>query len=174
MTTRPALLSLLLVVAGGGGASAQHSTMPAGLSHEEHLRQLQRDEQLKQRGALAMGFDQDKTVHHFLLRPAGGAIEVTSKDPGDAESIAQIRVHLREIADAFGKGEFAKPLAIHGELPPGAEAMAVNRTRIRYRYEERANGAAVLLETSDRATLKAIHAFLRYQIIEHKTGDPLR
>jgi len=162
-----------VIVLGAASANAQHSAMPPGMSHEEHLRQLQKDEQLKQRGGLAMGFDQDKTVHHFLLKHTGGAIEVAAKDAADAESIAQIRSHFREIADAFAKGLFDKPVATHDELPPGAGAMAINRERIRYRYEERAAGAAVIIETTDAATLKAIHDFLRYQIVEHKTGDPL-
>src|SRR5215213_9465779 len=87
-----------LILLGPTVSNAQHSTMPAGMSHEEHLRQMAKDEQLKQRGGLAMGFDQDKTVHHFLLRKNGGAIEVTSKDAADAASIAQIRAHFLELA----------------------------------------------------------------------------
>jgi hypothetical protein len=157
----------------GAAPAAQHPDMPAGMSHEEHLRQIQKDEKLKQRGALAMGFDQDKTVHHFLLQLAGGAIVVTSKDAGDAGSIAQIRSHLREIAQSFGNGLFDKPVATHGEMPPGSETMAAHTVRITYRYEERAGGAAVVMETSAPDALTAIHDFLRYQIVEHKTGDPL-
>jgi membrane-bound ClpP family serine protease len=37
----------------------------------------------------------------------------------------------------------------------------------------RAAGASVVIQTTDAATRDAIHAFLRYQIVEHKTGDPL-
>ena len=162
-----------MILLGAASANAQHPTMPPGISHEEHLRQLQKDELLKHRGGLAMGFDQDKTFHHFLLGQTGGVIEVGSKDPADTESIEQIRLHFRDIAASFGSGWFDKPVATHGEMPPGAAQMAVNRERITYRYEERVNGAAVIIETTDAATLKAIHDFLRYQIIEHKTGDPL-
>ncbi len=153
--------------------SAQHQTMPAGMSHEEHLRQLQKDDGLKRRGALAMGFDQDRTVHHFLLQPRGGSIVVTSSNPGDAETVGQIRVHLREIAGSFGDGLFDKPVETHGELPPGAAVMADRKKRITYRYDEQPAGASVAMETNDREALNAIHAFLRYQIVEHKTGDPL-
>lgn len=162
-----------VILLGGSVAAAQHSSMPAGMSHEEHLRQLAKEAQLKQRGALAMGFDQDKTVHHFRLRASGGSIEVTAKDAADVESITQIREHLRGIADSFSQGIFDKPVATHAELPPGADAMAANAARIRYRYEDRADGAAVRIDTSDAAALQAIHDFLRYQIVEHKTGDPL-
>jgi hypothetical protein len=161
-----------------GGSSArpefaQHPGMPAGMSHEEHLRQLQKEEALKKRGALAMGFDQDKTEHHFLLRPNGGEIVVTAKGASDLESIAQIRSHFQQIATSFAAGVFDKPVATHEEMPPGAAALAANTGRVTYRYLERATGASVMIETADPDTLKAVHEFLRYQIVEHKTGDPL-
>jgi hypothetical protein len=172
MTTLHLTLGIVLLTSGALSA-AQHPTMPAGMSHEEHLRQLRKDEALKQRGALAMGFDQDKTEHHFLLRKNGGAIVVTRKDPADAESLAQIRAHFRDIARSFADGAFDTPVATHGELPPGAAAMAAGKARITYRYEERPDGASVVIETADATVLAAIHEFLRYQIVEHRTGDPL-
>jgi hypothetical protein len=172
MKTASRIVALAILLS-ASAANAQHPTMPPGMSHDEHLRQLQKDEQLRHRGGLSMGFDQHKTVHHFLLRQTGGAIEVSAQDAADTESINQIRSHLREIAASFGDGLFDKPVATHGGMPPGAEQMAVNKQRIAYRYEERAKGAAVFMETADPATLKAIHDFLRYQIVEHKTGDPL-
>ncbi len=167
-----ALLTSVILLS-GTIASAQHPSMPAGLSHDEHLRQLAKDEQLKRRGALAMGFDQDKTTHHFRLSPTGGAIEVAANDAADTKSLKEIRTHFREIADAFSKGVFDKPVGTHDEMPPGAQTMAGNKDRIQYRYEERAGGAAVTITTADPETLSAIHEFLRYQIVEHKTGDPL-
>jgi hypothetical protein len=162
----------LVTVLGATLPAAQHAGMPAGVSHDTHLRQME-DDELKRRGALAMGFDQDKTVHHFLLQHAGGAIVVTSKYADDAVSVSQIRAHLREIAASFDNGLFDKPLETHGEVPPGVDTMTANRARITYRYEERAGGASVVIETTDPGALTAIHYFLRYLIAEHKTGDPL-
>jgi hypothetical protein len=156
----------------GAHLPAQH-VMPAGMSHEEHLRQLQKDEALKHRGAAAMGFDQDASEHHFLLQPAGGSIVVASKNPDDATLIAQIRVHLRDIASAFREGRFEAPFSTHAEMPPGASTMAEHKGKISYRYTEQPDGARVVIQTNDAATLAAIHEFLRYQIVEHKTGDPL-
>ena len=153
-----------------GGASvtaAQHSAMPPGMSHEAHLRQLKQDEELKRRGAQAMGFDQDKTAHHFLLSASGGAIVVSAKNANDTDSIAKVRSHLRDIAASFAAGAFDKPVETHAELPPGAAVMAANKHLITYRYEERADGASVVIETADAATRRAIHDFLRYQIVEH-------
>ncbi len=163
----------IVTLLSGASLAAQHTAMPAGISHEEHLRQLQKDAELKHRGTLAMGFDQDKTVHHFLLRESGGAIVVTAKEAADTASITLIRSHFREIAASFANGAFDKPVATHGELPPGATTMTANAALIRYRYEERADGASVVLESADPDTRKAIHEFLRYQIVEHKTGDPM-
>jgi hypothetical protein len=165
-----AMLGSLLLA--GSMPAAQH-VMPAGMSHEEHLKQLQKDAALKNRGAAVMGFDQDATVHHFLLQPAGGAIVVSSKDASDAKLIEQVRLHFRDIAADFGQGLFEKPVATHGELPPGAAEMSDRKRQISYRYVEQPAGASVVIETTDAATRDAIHAFLRYQIVEHKTGDPL-
>ena len=91
----------------------------------------------------------------------------------DAAAIAAVRAHLRQIADAFAEGDFAKPFATHGEVPPGTAAMTKRRADIAYQYEEQESGAAVILTTNNRTALKAIHDFLRYQIVEHKTGDAL-
>jgi hypothetical protein len=163
---------LPVVVAITLSSGAQHPSMPAGMSHEEHLKEMQKDAALKKRGAEAMGFDQDATVHHFRLSPTGGAIEVEVVRPPDEANRTAIRVHLRQIADEFARGEFGKPLATHGEVPPGVAGMQQRRSSIAYRYEETPLGARVVIETSDPEAKTAVHAFLRYQIAEHKTGDP--
>ena len=151
--------------------TAQHSQMPAGMSHEKHLEQMQNDEALKKRGADAMGFDQDATAHHFRLSPTGGSIEVTVKDRSDDATIAAVRSHLQSIAREFADGRFAKPLQTHGEVPPGVAEMQSRKQRIAYRYEELPRGGRVRISTKDTRALDAVHAFLRYQITEHRTGD---
>ena len=40
-------------------------------------------------------------------------------------------------------------------------------------YVETAKGGRVDIVTSDPAALAAVHQFLKFQIAEHKTGDPL-
>ena len=152
-------------------STTQHPTMPPGMSHEEHLKQMEKDAALKKRGADAMGFDQDATVHHFHLSPTGGSITVDVLRPADTAMRVEIRKHLEQIANDFAKGDFGKPVATHAEMPPGAAVMQQRRATIAYRYEETALGARVLIETNDREAQAAVHAFLRYQIVEHKTGD---
>jgi hypothetical protein len=154
--------------------TGQHPQMPAGMSHEEHLKQMQKDEAMKKRGAAAMGFDQEATTHHFRLAATGGSIEVTVKDIADEKTIAAIRSHLRSIAGEFAAGQFDKPFQTHGEVPPGVLEMQKSRNKIAFRYEDLPQGGAVRIETKDAPALDAVHAFLRYQITEHHTSDSLQ
>src|SRR5690348_13452199 len=103
--------------------AGQHSQMPAGMTHEQHLKQMKKDDEMKKRGAEAMAFGQDATTHHFRLTAAGGSIEVTVNDKSDETTIAAIRGHLRSIAREFAEGRFDKPFHTHGEVPPGVVEM---------------------------------------------------
>jgi Fe2+ transport system protein FeoA len=145
--------------------------MPAGMSHEEHLKQMAKEDAMKKRGVVAMGFDQDTTVHHFRLEPDGGAIEVDVKNTADATSRAAIRSHLKEITLQFGRGDFSKPLLTHAENPPGATRMAQLRSAIAYQYEDTTDGGRVRIRSSNADAVRAVHDFLRYQIREHHTRD---
>jgi hypothetical protein len=160
-------------LAPAAAAFAQHSTMPPGMTHQEHQAQLQKEAELKRRGAAAMGFDQGRTTHHFRLLADGGAIEVAANDTSDAASRDQIRAHMKEIAKEFANGDFAKPFATHGEAPPGVKSMQERKTNLRFTYEETAAGGRVRISTTDATARNAVHEFLRYQIREHSTGDSL-
>ena len=77
-------------------ASAQHSAMPAGMTHEEHLAQMERDAEMKARGDRAMGFGQDATAHHFVLTANGGLIRVDATDPAiDSHATGSGRIFSR-------------------------------------------------------------------------------
>jgi hypothetical protein len=120
-----------------------------------------------------MGFDQDRTTHHFLLRAEGGVISVEVKDPADKKNRDAIRSHLPHIASMFGSGNFAAPMLVHESANvPGTAVMAAKKGAVRYHYAETPNGGRVTITTTDAEALEAVHAFLRYQIAEHKTGDP--
>jgi hypothetical protein len=118
-----------------------------------------------------MGFDQNKTTHHFILTSSGGYIEVAVRDSSDQNNLAAIRKHLAHIAAQFKAGDFNIPMLVHGEQPSGAETMKRLKDRIEYQFTQVKNGARVTITTDDRDVLQAIHDFLRYQIREHKTGD---
>jgi hypothetical protein len=128
---------------------------------------------MQHRGDAVMGFSHETTTHTFKIDGDGGAIEVVANDAGDAKSIGAIRGHLREIATAFAKGDFAKPKAIHERLPDGAAEMRDLRAAIKYDYAEIERGARVRITTSDAKALDAVHHFLEFQIREHHTErDP--
>ena len=98
-------------------AAPQHPQMPPGMTHEEHMKQMEKDGELKKRGAAAMGFDQDTTQHAFTATADGGSITVEVKNAADVRTRDQIRAHLKEIAAGFAKGDFSKLLETHVSCP---------------------------------------------------------
>jgi hypothetical protein len=122
----------------------------------------------------AMGFDMDKTVHHFYLYEDGGAIDVSVTDKKDTANRDAIRMHLSHITQMFGQGDFDMPMMVH-ETPamPGIEDLAKMKDKIKYAYVETPTGGRVDIVTTDKDALAAAHAFLKYQIEDHKTGDKL-
>ena len=126
-----------------------------------------------QHAASIMGFDQLRTNHHFLLFADGGAIDVSVNDPADTKNRDAIRSHLPQIAVMFGNGDFKAPMVVHDSASvPGTAVLAARRQSIRYHYVETPQGGRVNIVTTDREALDAVHAFLKFQIAEHKTGDP--
>jgi hypothetical protein len=121
-----------------------------------------------------MGFSHEKTTHHFRLTKDGGAIEVSANDPNDTESRDQIRHHLTHIAGMFSAGNFNAPMFIHDQTPPGVPAMKRLKSQIKYEFENMESGGRVKISSSNREAIDAAHEFLRFQIAEHQTGDPLK
>lgn len=169
---RTLFATAVVAVFASASSIAQHPAMPRGMTHEEHQAQMKKEAEMKQRGAAAMGFDQDATTHHFRLRDDGGAIEVEVRDPADTAARDAIRAHLREITRDFAAGDFAKPFETHGEVPPRVADMIRLKASIAYRFEELRNGGRVRIHAGTPDALKAVHGFLQYQIREHATGDP--
>ena len=165
--SHPRNLAVLAALGLGPLVSAQHDAMAPGKSHEEHMKQMNK------RGNAAMGFDQDKVTHHFLLTRTGGSIEVAVNQTAHDVTRRQIRDHLKAISREFADGVFTSPTATHAEVPPGVPVMRDRKSRIAYAYEETPTGARVVITTTDRKALAALHDFLKYQIREHATGDPL-
>jgi hypothetical protein len=126
------------------------------------------------RGDHEMGFSHEKTTHHFRLTKAGGAIEVTANDPNDTESRDQIRMHLTHIAGMFASGNFNAPMLIHDQTPPGVPAVKRLKSEIKYEFESIESGGRVKISSSNQQAVDAVHEFLRFQITDHQTGDPLR
>jgi len=156
-----ALGLLFSIVLSGAVASGQ-----AGMT------QHQMDE-MNKRGDKHMGFDHMKTTHHFLLAKDGGTIRVEANDLKDKESRDQIRKHLHHISMMFSDGNFNTPMLIHEKTPPGSEVMSKLKSEIRYEFKQTEKGAEIVISSENPEALRAIHDFLRFQIKEHMTGDPL-
>src|SRR6516162_740033 len=125
------------------------------------------------RGDQAMGFSHEKTPHPFHLLADGGAIEIQSNEPTADATCEAIRQHLAMIAVRFAQGDFAIPMFIHATVPPGVEDMKRLKSKITYEAENTENGAQLRITTHNAEALTAIHDFLRFQIRDHQTGDPL-
>ncbi len=123
-------------------------------------------------GDIGMGFSHQKTEHHFVLTPTGGRIVADVKDPADTASLEAIRGHFRHIAQAFSHGDFDLPMFIHGKEPPGVPVMKQRASKITYREVDTPRGGRVDISTSDPEAIAAVHDFLRFQISDHRTGDP--
>jgi hypothetical protein len=138
--------------------------------HKEHI-QTQHQEAVQKHGGEAMGFPQDRTAHHFRLLPDGGAIEVTVTDINDTKDAQAIRSHLTHIVTMFSDGDFSMPMFIHSQVPPGVAEMKERRAEISYTFEEMPAGGRVRISTKNHDALNAIQDFLRFQIVDHETGD---
>jgi hypothetical protein len=146
---------------------AGHVSTAGTEAHSSHL------DGVNARGEVVMGFSQQKSEHHFHLTASGGSIAVAALDPLDLETRDQIRRHLQALGPRFASGDFTQPEAIHHRTPPGTGVMAELAGEIDYRYEESEHGARLVIESANRAARAAIHDFLRFQIEDHQTGDPL-
>jgi hypothetical protein len=126
------------------------------------------------RGAKTMGFDQTKTAHHFYLYSDGGAIDVRVKNRADTKDLAAIRSHLPHLAVMFQDGNFEAPMLVHDtKTVPGVAILSARKETLRYTYAETPAGGRITVVTTDAAARAALHDFLKYQIREHQTGDPL-
>jgi hypothetical protein len=129
--------------------------------------------EMMKRGEKGMGFSQQTTTHHFRFLADGGAIEIGTNDPKDTGTRDQIRQHLSHVAKMFSDGNFEIPMFIHDETPPGVPTMTELRDQIHYDFEPMDSGGRVRIHTSNERAVQAVHEFLRFQITEHDTGDPM-
>ena len=141
--------------------------------HAQHVASAARQEQ-RAREEAGMKFSQERTTHHFLLAADGGSIQVTANAPDDRTTIEQVRRHIQHIAQAFQAGDFTTPELVHGEMPPGVPTMRQLKSEISYVYRSRPDGGVVVIRSRRPEAVAAVQEFLRFQIREHRTGDPVR
>ena len=169
-----AAIPAMLVVAGPCAFSqvTNASQNPCPM-HASHMGADAHHATVESHGDKAMGFPHDKTTHHFRLAEDGGAIEVTANDPKDATNIEAVRMHLAHIAQVFSEGDFSTPMFVHDSIPPGVTTMKLLKEKIQFKYQQLGAGGRVSIASEDAVARAAIHDFLRFQITDHRTGDPL-
>ncbi len=118
-----------------------------------------------------MGFSHEKTTHHFELHYDGGVIDVRADDVKDTESRDQIRNHFHHVAQMFKVGNFNVPMLVHSRNVPGTATMTKLKDQIHWDLQETPRGATINIVADNKASLAAVHEFLRFQIADHKTGD---
>lgn len=126
---------------------------------------------LQRRGAdpRAMGVDQYTSIHRFDALPDGGRIELQRAED-DSAGVAQIRRHLRSIADAFAAGNFTTPAFVHAQKVAGTDVMAAKRSLITYSVRDLPRGAELWITTHDPAAIAAVHEFMAFQRMDHHAG----
>lgn len=159
-----------LLVAQNPGDGAGMASCPM---HTQHMGKDTHHAAVEEHGDHVMGFPHDKTTHHFRLADSGGAIEVTAIDADDKVNTEAIRSHLMHVAQIFGDGDFSSPTIVHSSIPPGVTTMKLLKEKIHFKYEPIDAGGRVRIDSTDPVALAAIHDFLRFQITDHQTGDPL-
>jgi hypothetical protein len=166
---------LSLTLSAPAAMAQQPASSPESHDHAAAAQNAQSDDphhaEVNRRGDQVMGFDHEKTTHHFRLTPTGGFIEVEANDPEDTASRDQIRQHLGHIAHLFAGGDFTAPMLIHAQTPHGVPVMTQLKSEIAYRFEETGGGGRVRITTGHPDALAAVHEFLRFQIGDHATGD---
>ncbi|HEY2825662.1 MAG TPA: hypothetical protein VGI83_08975, partial [Gemmatimonadales bacterium] len=144
------------------GDSSQHAHH-AGMSHDSAFAAMQA------RGQHAMGVDQYTSMHQFEALPDGGRITL-ERAVDDSAGVAQIRRHMREIAQSFQGGDFSTPFFVHDTVVPGTGVMKAKRGVIAYSAGDPPRGAYVRITTRDPAALTAVHDFLAFQRREHRSN----
>ena len=125
---------------------------------------------LQQRGDTAMGVNQYTSQHVFEALPNGGRIVLQRKE-SDSAGQAAIRAHMRTISRAFSNGDFALPGFVHdmGDVP-GTAVMKRLKGEISYTPRDLPRGAEVVISTRNPEAVSAIHDFLAFQRMDHRTG----
>ncbi len=114
-----------------------------------------------------MPFDMSKTVHIFKMTESGGVQRVVAKDPGAADQIALIRMHLQHEAESFRRGDYSDPAMLHGADMPGLKELKIGASHIKVSYTPVPAGAEITFETTDLHLLTALHRWFGAQLSEH-------
>ena len=165
--TLPALMLIGLCGCGKGESADSDEAATAGAGPAGRDSAF---EALQQRGQAAMGVDQYASVHVFEPLPDGGRIVLQMKT-ADSTGESVIRAHMRDIARAFGSGDFRIPGRVHATSNvPGTAVMSRLRAQISYAAKDLDRGGEVRITTRNAEATAAVHEFLSFQRQDHRAG----
>ena len=160
-----------LAVASSSWAEQEKVECPMHAAHQAQKKTHTHRDGVDARHDEATAVSHDASIHHFVLHPDGGRIQLEVTDEADVAARDRIRAHLVRVAREFARGQFDLPMFIHDRVPPGVETMRRKKAEIRYRYTATEKGGQVDISTASAEARDAIHAFLRFQIADHGTED---
>ncbi len=160
MPSKPITVVLVAAILIGGAIAG------AAVSGDDPSRQ----QVVAERGAQVMPFSLDATTHVFDATAQGGTQRVVANDPDDTREIGLIREHLRAEGDAFSRGDFADPAAIHGADMPGLDVLQAGFEDIDVRYRDLPDGAEIAYRTDNPDLVSAVRAWFDTQLRDH-AGD---
>ncbi len=131
------------------------------------------DNDLDARFSKALGTDTNKVTQHYHLVKNGGVIEFAAKDPSDTATIVAIQKYLNAQKDLFEKGKTDADADAHGRIPDGLPVLKKLRNEITFFAVKNEDGAVLRMFTTNLQARQAIQEFMKFEINEHKTGDPL-
>jgi hypothetical protein len=179
-TLKNVIAATLLILA-AASLSADEKTCPL---HEQHMKAAaaKKAATVIPNGDAKHGADVDgrhdtlvasheTTRHSFRLFADGGAIELRANDAADQATIDGVRTHLQEIADQFAANDFGTPAFVHGRAPSGVAEMKQLHDAIAFKYESVKGGGRIRMTTANPEALAAMHDFLKFQVVEHRTDN---
>lgn len=126
-----------------------------------------KQEHVHHMGSNVMPFDLTKTTHVFRMTDTGGVQRVIAKDGSEREQVTLIQQHLKHEAEAFQRGDYSDPAALHGAGMPGLKDLQTGAKQIKVSYSSLPNGAEITFKTTNRHLLTAVHRWFGAQLSEH-------
>jgi len=121
-------------------------------------------------------FDSPKALVVWLYKVAKNRCLMSrrrSKFAPDPDLSLEELMPDRKELERLGTDGSIEPMFIHDKTPPGVPTMTELRDQIHYDFEPTDSGGRVRIHTSNARAVEAVHEFLRFQITEHQTGDPM-
>ncbi len=130
------------------------------------------EQEVDTRFSRALGVPLDKVTIHYYLVKNGGVIELSAKNTGDSGTIAALQKYLQNQKDLWEKGKETAVTEVHMHPPEAAATMRKLRNDITFYAAKTDNGGVLRMFSINDQARVAIQDYLRFEINEHKTGDP--